>query len=223
MHKGKLYLRLNILASLANDKEAGVSMRRATIQLFLAAAVCAAGLAWSQGAVAQLDPARAAFDKEDYAAAYQLYKPAAEQGTAEAQYRLGIMHKFGWGAARDHSVAARWFQVAAEQSHAEAQAELALYYKDGRGVARDLKVAADWFLKASEQGVGIAQLNLGRFYLAGTGVAKDPVAAYYWLTAAAQNGYIDGMALRAPAAEEMTPEQIKETTAKAKQALRKAN
>ena len=119
--------------------------------------------------------------------------------------------------------AARWFQAAAAQSHAEAQAELALYYKDGRGVARDLKLAAAWFEKASAQGVGIAQLNLGRFYLAGTGVAKDPVAAYYWLTAAAQNGYIDGMALRGPAAEEMTPEQIKETNARAKQAPRKTN
>jgi uncharacterized protein len=193
------------------------------MQQFLIRVVCVAGLLWPMAAAAQLESARAAFDKEDYAAAYPLYKPHAEQGAAEAQFRVGLMHKFGWGAERDHSAAARWFQAAAGQSHAEAQAELALYYKDGRGVARDLKLAAAWFEKASLQGVGIAQLNLGRFYLAGTGVAKDPVAAYYWLTAAAQNGYIDGMALRAPAAEEMTIEQIKETNARAKQAPRRSN
>jgi TPR repeat protein len=187
---------------------------------------CMTSALWPMAArtqTAQVEQARAAFDKEDYAAAYKLYKPAAEQGAAEAQYRVGLMHKFGWGADRDHSVAARWFSSAAEQSHAEAQFELGIYYKDGRGVTKDMARSAAWFLKASEQGVGIAQLNLGRYYLAGIGVAKDPVAAYYWLSAAAQNGYVDGLALRAPAAEEMTPEQIKETTARAKQAPRKPN
>jgi TPR repeat protein len=190
---------------------------------FTAVLACAVSLLWPVTGWAQIEPARAAFEKEDYAAAYKLYKPEADKGTAEAQYRVGLMHKFGWGAERDHAVAARWFTAAAEQSHAEAQFELGIYYKDGRGVARDMTKSAAWFLKSSEQGVGIAQLNLGRYYLAGTGVAKDPVAAYYWLTAAAQNGYVDGMALRAPAAEEMTPEQIKETNARAKQAPRKAN
>ena len=189
----------------------------------LALVVCMTGLMWPVAGWAQIEQARAAFDKEDYAAAYKLYKPSAEQGTPEAQYRVGLMHKFGWGTARDHGVAARWFTLAAEQSHAEAQFELGIYYKDGRGVPKDMAQSAAWFLKASEQGVGIAQLNLGRYYLAGTGVAKDPVAAYYWLTAAAFNGYMDGMALRAPAAEEMTPEQIKETNARAKQAPRKVN
>lgn len=198
-------------------------MSRVTFRRQVTAVLSLFVLAWPLAAAAQGEQARAAFDKEDYAAAYKLYKPSAEQGAPEAQYRVALMHKFGWGTERDHSVAARWFQVAAEQSHGEAQSELALYYKDGRGVARDLKLAAAWFLKAAQQGVGIAQLNLGRFYLAGTGVAKDPVEAYYWLTAAAQNGYIDGMALRAPAAEAMTPEQIKETNARAKQAPRKSN
>ncbi len=185
------------------------------------AAVCMATLVWPAPAAAQMDQARAAFDKEDYAAAYGLYKPAADQGTAEAQYRVALMHKFGWGAQRDHTVAARLFRAAAEQAHAEAQSELAIYYKDGRGVAKDMAQSAAWFQKASAQGVGIAQLNLGRFYLAGTGVEKDLVAAYYWLTVAALNGYIDGMALRVPAAKELTPEQIAETEARAKQARRR--
>lgn len=165
---------------------------------------------------AQLEPARAAFDKEDYPAAYKLYQPFADKGAAEAQHRMGLMHKFGWGTGRDHSVAAKWFRAAAEQGHAEAQFELGIYYKDGRGVERDLKRSAEWFLKASEQGVGIAQLNLGRYYLAGQGVERDPVAAYYWLTLSALNGYMDGMALRVPAAKELTPKQIKETEARAK-------
>lgn len=178
--------------------------------------VVAAG--WSLVAMAQLEPARAAFDKEDYAAAYKLYTPSANQGMAEAQHRVGLMHKFGWGTERDHAVAAKWFRAAAEQGHAESQSELAIYYKDGRGVERDLKLSAEWFLKASEQGVGIAQLNLGRYYLAGTGVEKNAGHAYYWLTLAGLNNYVDGFALRAPLAKELPAEQIKEIEARAKQA-----
>ncbi len=188
-----------------------------TIRLLGMGLFTALAVAVPVAASAQIEQARAAFEKEDYAAAYQLFKPVAEQGVAEAQYRMGIMHKFGWGATRDHATAAKWLRAAAEQAHAEAQSELGLYYKDGRGVEKDLALSAAWFEKASQQGVGIAQLNLGRFYLAGTGVDKDPVAAYYWLTLAARNGYIDGMALRAPAAEQMTSEQIKETEARVKQ------
>lgn len=182
--------------------------------------VAACALALQAGA--QVEPARAAFDKEDYAEAYRLYQPLVGKGLAEAQYRMGLMHKFGWGTARDHGSAAKWFQAAADQNHPEAQFELGIYYKDGRGVARDLQRSAQWFLKASEQGVGIAQLNLGRYYLAGQGVEKNPLEAYYWLSVAALNGYMDGMALRAPAAEQMTAEQIKETNARAKQGPRQA-
>jgi TPR repeat protein len=181
------------------------------------AAMLSVAMVFPFAAHAQIEQARTAFEKEDYASAYQLFKPIAEQGTAEAQYRVGIMHKFGWGAERDHAAAARWLRAAAEQAHADAQSELGLYYKDGRGVAKDLPQSAAWFERASLQGVGIAQLNLGRFYLVGTGVEKNVVTAYYWLTLAARNGYIDGMALRAPAAEQMTPEQIKETEARVKQ------
>lgn len=174
----------------------------------------------SMPARAQLADARAAFDKEDYAAAYALYAVPAKGGVAEAQYRLGIMHKFGWGTGRDHAVAAEWFRSAAEQGHAEAQSELAIYYKDGRGVPRDLKLSAQWFTKASEQGVGIAQLNLGRYYLAGTGVERDAEQAYYWLTLAGLNNYVDGFALRAPLAKELAPEAMKAIEARARQGPR---
>src|SRR5215510_5449444 len=108
-------------------------MRRTRAARMLCGAILWAA-ALSAGA--QIDAARAAFEKEDYDTAYRLYKPLAEQGTAEAQYRLGLMHKFGWGAGRDHADAARWLRAAAEQSHPEAQAELGVFYKDGRGVKR---------------------------------------------------------------------------------------
>lgn len=169
-------------------------------------------------ASAQLAEAGAAFEKEDYTTAYRLYGVSAAQGLAEAQHRMGVMHKFGWGAERDHATAAKWFQLAAAQGHAAAQSELAIYYKDGRGVPRDLRLSAEWFTRAAEQGVGIAQLSLGRYYLAGTGVERDAEAAYYWLTRAGLNNYMDGYALRGPLAKELGAEQRQAIEVRAKQA-----
>jgi hypothetical protein len=193
-------------------------MEQAGWKASVAAIVTMALMLCGPSARAQLTEARAAFDKEDYAAAYRLYSPPAKQGVAEAQHRVGVMHKFGWGVERDHAVAAKWFLAAAEQGLADAQSELAIYYKDGRGVERDLKRSADWFLKASEQGVGIAQLNLGRYYLAGTGVEKNAEQAYYWLTRAGLSNYVDGFALRVPLVKELGADLAKEIEARAKQA-----
>lgn len=170
----------------------------------------------SAAAAAQIEAARAAFDKEDYETAYRLFKPLAEQGSADAQYRLGLMHKFGWGTVKDHDDAARWLRAAAEQAHAQAQAELGVFFKDGRGVKRDLAQAAAWFRKAAEQDVGIAQLNLGRLYRDGSGVDRDWVEAYVWFSLALRNGYMDAISYRTGIAEKMSAEQIKEAERRVK-------
>ena len=125
-----------------------------------------------------LDAARAAYEREDYDTAFKLYSPAANKANAEAQYRLGLMYKFGWGTERDLKVAANWLRRAAEQQHAEAQAELGVLYKLGRGVKEDAAEAARWFRRAADSGVGIAQLNLARAYKDGAGVKKDLAEAY---------------------------------------------
>jgi uncharacterized protein len=182
-------------------------MRRARLGCVLCAAILSIA---SASALAQIEAARAAFDKEDYETAYRLFKPLAEQGAADAQYRIGLMRKFGWGAGKDHDDAARWLRAAAEQSHPQAQAELGVLYKDGRGVARDPAQAAAWFRKAAEQGVGIAQLNLGRLYRDGSGVEKDWVEAYVWFSLALRNGYMDAISYRSGIAEKMSADEIRD-------------
>ena len=42
---------------------------------------------------------------------------AAEQGDAQAQYRLGAVYLDGVGAERDHAEALRWSRLAADQGH----------------------------------------------------------------------------------------------------------
>ena len=160
-------------------------------------------------AAQDLGAARAAYEREDYDTAFRLYSSAAKNSNAEAQYRLGLMYKFGWGANRDPKVAASWFRLAADQNHPEAQAELGVLYKLGRGVSEDATEAARWFRRAADSGVGIAQLNLARAYKDGTGIKQDLSEAYVWFTIAANNGYADGFSYRARLAEEMSAEEVK--------------
>lgn len=52
------------------------------------------------------------------------YRLAAEQGYADAQFRLGLMYAEGRGVAKDDAEAVRWYQLAAAQGHAGAQFNL---------------------------------------------------------------------------------------------------
>ncbi len=105
--------------------------------------VCMLGLAITASATfAQEDAARAAYEREDYAAAVALYAPRAAQGDAEAQYRMGMMARFGWGMDKDPTAAVRFLTQAARQNQSQAQAELGTMYRLGRGVPEDPKQAA---------------------------------------------------------------------------------
>lgn len=157
---------------------------------------------------AQAGEARAAFEREDYGAAAALYERRAATGDAEAQYRMGLMLRFGWGVDKDAAAAAAMLSRAAAQNHALAQAELGTMYRLGRGVPEDPLEAARLLRAAAGAGVGIAQLSIGRMYRDGVGVAKDPVEAYAWFQLAGDNGVMDGLAYRSEVAQKMTEPQL---------------
>lgn len=193
----------------------------------IARACCfwALGLAIACGsarAQAPMDPAQAAYEREDYAAAAALYAPRANAGDAEAQYRMGMMARFGWGMEKDAGAAARWLQKASEQNHAQAQAELGTMYRLGRGVPEDPKEAARWLTAAATAGVPMAQLSIGRMYRDGAGVGRDLVEAYAWFSAAGENSVMDGLAYRNEIASEMSPAQIAEGKRRAAERARKS-
>ncbi len=115
-------------------------------------------------------------------------RKAAEQGDADAQWRLGNMYDIGWYVAEDKAEAAKWYRNAAEQGHADAQYSLGLYYDYGRGVAEDKAEAIKWYRKAAEQGYAKAQHNLGVHYEKAQGVAQDYEEAIKWYRKAAEQG-----------------------------------
>ena len=98
------------------------------------------------------DDAKAAFNREDYETAVQLFRPLAEQGNARAQGILGSMYELGQGVPQDYVEAEKWLRKAAEQGNATAQTLLGNIYGAGQGVPQGLVLAHMWFNLAAAQG-----------------------------------------------------------------------
>ena len=142
-------------------------------------------------AVAGLKEGYEALARQDYAAAVKQYRPLAERGDAEAQYRIGRMYEFGKGYPKDQAQGIAWIRKAAAQNHADAQQELGVIYATGDGVKQDDVQAVAWFRRAATQGDPTAQYNLGLLYAKGQGVEKDYAQAIDWWRKAATQGNAD--------------------------------
>ena len=152
----------------------------------------------------------AAYERGDYAKAVELFRKAAEQGNADAQFNLGQMYDQGKGVKQDYAKAVAWYGKAAEQGDAYAQYNLGVAYREGLGVKQDYDKAADWFIKAANQGVIEVQFSLAGMYFMGQGVPQDYVEAHKWWNLSASLGENDAAAARDEAARKMTPAQIAE-------------
>ena len=102
-----------------------------------------------------------AYQRGDYASAFEEWIPLAEQGNASAQYNLGRMYRNGDDVKQDYGNAVNWYILAAEQGHANAQFKLGLMYDMGIGVERDIGTAIMWYTFAAEQGNSDARYRLG--------------------------------------------------------------
>jgi hypothetical protein len=122
-------------------------------------------------------------------AAMQAYAQAADQGNAEAAYRLGHMLATGIGGRRDQHRAVRYMVQAARSGHSGARFMLGYWHLVGWGVEQDERLAAQNFRQAADQGEAFAQYNLALMHATGSGVAKDLEAARQWLQRARASGY----------------------------------
>jgi hypothetical protein len=150
----------------------------------------------------------------------RLFKVAADQGHAVAQFNLGLMYEHGRGVPQSDKEAAVWYRKAADHGDAGAQFNLGLMYYHGRGVPQSDNEAAVWCRKAADQGHASAQYNMGIMYAKGIGVPLDLDNALHWLQKAeAQNhkGAIDAVRIvkrakaaspAAPQAGQSTPNQV---------------
>ena len=103
-------------------------------------------------ALAGFDEGVAAYDRGDYATAFEEMLPIAEQGNADAQNNLGVMYENGRGVPQDYAEALKWFRLAAEQGYARAQYNLGFMYYNGEGVPQDYVQAHMWWNLAASKG-----------------------------------------------------------------------
>ena len=89
---------------------------------------------------------------QDDAEAVRWYRLAADQGHADAQFKLGGMHADGRGVLKDAAEAVRWYRLAADQGDASAQHKLGVMHTDGRGVLKDSVLAHMWLNIAGANG-----------------------------------------------------------------------
>ena len=110
---------------------------------------------------------------------------SAEQGNAEAQFRLGVMYNVGEGVPQDDAEAFKWYRLAAEKGNVWARVTLARICLDPE---REPVVRAEACRTAAEQGGAGAQSSLGYMYSTGEGVPQDDGEAVKWFRLAADQG-----------------------------------
>jgi len=145
---------------------------------------------------------------QDYIEAEHWYRLAAEQGNATAQNNLGSLFDYGLGVTQDFNEAAKWYRRAADQGSVAAQHNLGILYANGTGVFQDYIEAVRWYGQAAEQGYAPAQGKLGGMYGLGYGVTQDYVDAYMWLELATMQSDEEARQVRDIFAAVMTPAQI---------------
>lgn len=151
-----------------------------------------------------------AYDRGDYGAAVEEWRPLAEQGVASAQFNLGHLYFEGSGVLQDYREAQKWYRLAAEQGHAGAQNSLGVIYAKGLGVPQDYGEAVKWFRLAAEQASAEAQISLGHMYEHGLGLPQDFVQAHMWFNLAAAQGAEQAVHRRDIVALRMSPAQVAE-------------
>lgn len=181
------------------------------ILFILSIVACLFGLTSHAGA-GPLEDGMKAYERKNFAKAFPLLLPQAEQGNAKAQYAVGRMYEDGYGVAQDYTEAAKWYRMSAEQGDPHAQHALSVMYAVGWGVPADARESAMWVRKAAIQGYYYAENDLGSKYANGRGVPKDYVLAYMWfdLGATTAPSSVAGVIAKSrdEVAKQMTPEQI---------------
>ena len=117
----------------------------------------------------------------------------AEQGDADAQYKLVFNYAGGRGVEADMDKAIFWLKKSAKSGNSDAQLDLGIKHYIGKteGILKDDNKSIEWIKKSAEQENAKAQGRLSTEYALGEIVEKDMVLATYWLKKAANSGNSD--------------------------------
>ncbi len=121
--------------------------------------------------------------------AVELFKLAANGGSAAAVNNLGVAYESGKGINRDYAKAREMFEQAAKSGLPAAMFNLGLLYFEGRAGGRDYNKALEYFEQAAKAGMPRANGRLAEMYSRGRGVERDTAKAQQY--AAKNSGRTD--------------------------------
>jgi TPR repeat protein len=122
------------------------------------------------------------------------FRLASEKGSADAQYRLGLLLENVFDRmAPENEEAFKWIKAASDQGHSHAHYILGNLYRDGTWVDVDIPKAVECYFKAASMGESDGIDRLGECYAFGVGVPKDANLAFQYFQRAADLGNPKGL------------------------------
>ena len=89
---------------------------------------------------------------------------AAQRGSAQSAFNVGVMYERGFVVERDSTHAVEWYRKAVEANLPMAKHHLALMLREGKGAPRNGQEAVDLLRSASRQGMTASMFTLGDIY-----------------------------------------------------------
>ena len=84
--------------------------------------------------------------------AFETTRKSAEEGDAEAQFKMGREHEEGHWVKNNDAEAFAWYRRAAEHGHADAQCSLGRMYFTGHGIKRNFEESYFWYSLGAKSG-----------------------------------------------------------------------
>lgn len=131
--------------------------------------------------------------------AVKYYKMASEQGSAKADYCLGIIfYKTRWEGGiltlefKTAEDAENYLRKSAEAGYSQAQYILGFELLEGNDIIKkNQEEGLKWLIISAENGGVLAQKKVGELYYEGNIVEMDLEKSYYYLKEASKNGNIE--------------------------------
>ena len=109
-------------------------------------------LAFVVGCANEFNDGMDAFKQKKYKIAFEKWKPLAEQGHDDAQYKIGKLYREGLGVGQDYVEAYKWYYIVGKKGYGGGYKYMKMIRREinPAQVARAEKMAREW-IKAYEK------------------------------------------------------------------------
>lgn len=126
-------------------------------------------------------------DEKNYVDAYTVFIREARDGSAEAEYSIGLMYARGQGIEKDYPAALSWFQKSYDHGCANAAYFMGKMHLLGMGTAKDPLKAKSYFEAVADQDAR-AMYELAIMHFTGADLPRDLTESARWMRSAAEAG-----------------------------------